>query len=175
MISDRVRPNSIYNYINFYIFSFTNDCQLPAEGTVLALRIIYTILSMLSVLMMVSLVIVADAVCVLCIPFRLPSVLQRCQLPVSASLRLGKELTLTTLPLHPPPGLNRWLLPVGLTIPSLLTTRWNDSEICNSVSQSFSVIKLQPPTEITSLIVYPLLAIFFSLSHFPHPLLVFPK
>ena len=46
----------------------------------------------------------ADAVCVICIPFRLFRVLQRCQLPVFASLQLGMELTLITLPLPPPPG-----------------------------------------------------------------------
>ena len=53
---------------------------------------------------MVSLVAGADTVCVVCIPFRLSSVLQRCQLPVFASLQLGRELTVITLPVPPPPG-----------------------------------------------------------------------
>ena len=53
---------------------------------------------------MVSLVARADTVCVVRIPFRLSSVLQRCQLPVFASLQLGRELIVITLPVPPPPG-----------------------------------------------------------------------
>ena len=72
-----------------------------------------------------------------------------------------KKLTLTSTspslpPSPPPPALDQWLLAVGMTLPSLLSTRWHNSEVLYfAVSRSFSEIKFQSSTVITSLTVCP--------------------